>query len=137
MVFSVLSINRNSVWTSCFGECGLRSSQSGVFVYELIAPSTCTPIGIPFERMIKYHRLLASFCWVLCTLHMLTWQVHRVNGLPNRVGVATPPSCFAQVKWLREGTLGNNIVTLTNLSACTHLGTASTVYTPHFLSFIQ
>jgi hypothetical protein len=31
--------------------------------------------GIPFERFIKYHRVLGRVTYTSATLHMLTWQV--------------------------------------------------------------
>lgn len=67
MSLLILPVARNSVW-------------EGVF-------------GMPFERLIKYHRVLGRVAWISATMHMLFWQV----------------------KWLYEGTLKNNIVTVSNL----------------------
>jgi hypothetical protein len=50
--------------------------------------------GIPFERSVKFHRMLGRVCWVLVTLHMVLWQV----------------------KWIQEGTFAMNLLTLTNLT---------------------
>jgi hypothetical protein len=57
--------------------------------------------GIPFERAIKHHRALGRLCWLLVTAHMLMWQV----------------------KWLAEGSLLNNVVTIRGLevSPCANL----------------
>lgn len=49
MSFLLLPVPRNSVW-------------EGVF-------------GIPFERAIKYHRMLGTLCWMFATCHALTWCV--------------------------------------------------------------
>ncbi|KAA0167457.1 hypothetical protein FNF31_00896 [Cafeteria roenbergensis] len=51
-------------------------------------------IGVPFERAVKYHRVLGAFSWLLVSLHMFVW-----------LG-----------KWARQGILWNNIVTIDNLA---------------------
>lgn len=68
MAFLLLPVARNSFWEACF--------------------------GIPFDRAIKYHRVLGMLTWAAVTCHMLTWQV----------------------KWLMEGNLANNVITLTSLA---------------------
>ncbi|RYG51974.1 hypothetical protein EON67_02255, partial [archaeon] len=61
--------------------------------------------GMPFERAVKYHRALGRLTWLLVTLHMVLWDI----------------------KWAKEGTLGNNVVTVSNLIiANTNDGTEST-----------
>jgi len=47
MSFLLFPVARNSVWEAVF--------------------------GIPFERAIRYHRVLGSLCWLLVTAHMLIW----------------------------------------------------------------
>lgn len=49
--------------------------------------------GVPFERFVKYHRGLGRTCWLLVTLHMMLFQI----------------------KWIYEGTLWNNVFTISNL----------------------
>jgi predicted ferric reductase len=51
-------------------------------------------LGVPFERAIKYHRLLGAFSWLLVTLHMLVWMG----------------------KWAKQGILWNNVITIDNLA---------------------
>jgi predicted ferric reductase len=67
MSFLTYPIARNSVWESVF--------------------------GIPFDRAIKYHRVLGRLCWLFVTTHLLLWFV----------------------KWGLEGTLVNNMFTIDNL----------------------
>lgn len=50
--------------------------------------------GIPYERAVKFHRLLGRICWSAVTIHMILWQV----------------------KWLKDGNLWMNVFTLTNLT---------------------
>ena len=50
-------------------------------------------LGIPFERAVKYHRVMGRLVWLLVTLHMLLWQG----------------------KWAREGILWSNVFTVNNL----------------------
>jgi predicted ferric reductase len=51
-------------------------------------------LGVPFERAIKYHRVLGGFTWLLVTLHMLMWMG----------------------KWARQGILWNNVATIDYLA---------------------
>lgn len=50
--------------------------------------------GIPFDRAVKWHRLAGRLAWAFVTAHMVVWQI----------------------KWIREGTLWNNVVTIDNLT---------------------
>lgn len=50
-------------------------------------------LGVPFERAIKYHRMLGGLAWCLVTAHMLVWMG----------------------KWARQGLLWNNVITIDNL----------------------
>ena len=49
MSFLTFPVARNSVWESVF--------------------------GLPFDRAIKYHRVLGTLCWMLVTSHMMLFQV--------------------------------------------------------------
>jgi len=51
-------------------------------------------LGVPFERAVKYHRLLGGLSWLLVTLHMLVWMG----------------------KWAKQGILWNNVITIDNLA---------------------
>lgn len=64
MSFLALPVTRNSVWESVF--------------------------GVPFDRAIKFHRLLGALCWALVTYHMALWMA----------------------KWAVEGTLARNFLAL-------------------------
>ena len=33
--------------------------------------------GVPFDRAVKFHRIMGTLCWVLATLHMVLWQVRK------------------------------------------------------------
>eukprot|EP01116_Phalansterium_solitarium_P022588 TRINITY_DN751_c0_g1_i1.p1 TRINITY_DN751_c0_g1~~TRINITY_DN751_c0_g1_i1.p1 ORF type:complete len:889 (-),score=261.30 TRINITY_DN751_c0_g1_i1:493-3102(-) len=67
MSLLVLPATRNSVWEACF--------------------------GIPFERFVKYHRIMGRVCWMFTTIHMIMFQA----------------------KWLMEGILWNNVFNVRNL----------------------
>ena len=49
MSLLILPVTHNSVWEAVF--------------------------GVPFDRAIKYHRVLGSVAWTFVTLHMLLWQI--------------------------------------------------------------
>lgn len=49
--------------------------------------------GIPFDRAVKWHRVAGRLAWAFVTAHMVVWQI----------------------KWIKEGTLWNNVVTINNL----------------------
>ena len=58
--------------------------------------------GIPFERAIKFHRVLGRLCWLLVTIHLALWQI----------------------KWLLEGIFMDNLTTIRALQVtkCTSGG---------------
>ena len=60
MSFLTIPITHNNIWESVF--------------------------GVPFDRAVRYHRVLGAVTWLFVTLHMWLWQVI----------------------WIRNGTLANN-----------------------------
>ena len=60
MSFLTIPITHNNIWESIF--------------------------GVPFDRAVRYHRVLGAVTWLFVTLHMWLWQV----------------------LWIRNGTLANN-----------------------------
>ena len=60
MSFLTIPITHNNIWESIF--------------------------GVPFDRAVRYHRVLGAVTWLFVTLHMWLWQVI----------------------WIRNGTLANN-----------------------------
>ena len=49
--------------------------------------------GLPFERAVRYHRMLGVACWAFVTLHMAVWHVKwAAAGMlwPNLIATGTP-----------------------------------------------
>ena len=57
MAFLAFPVARNSVWEAAF--------------------------GVPFDRAVKFHRVMGSLCWLLATAHMLLWQVRAARAPPH------------------------------------------------------
>ena len=97
MAFLTFPVARNSLWEYVF--------------------------GIPYERAIKYHRLLASLFYVLVTLHMLLFFISfagRMIAFQHNWVIHFSQNKFTQWVLVRpssteQGLFWNNLFTLTNL----------------------
>ena len=54
--------------------------------------------GIPFERALRYHRVLGFFGWLFVTIHACLWWL----------------------KWALEHTLWENVISIAYLRVCMH-----------------
>jgi len=82
-----------SRWPRTMGHLTTLSMSLLTFPVTRNGPLTAA-FGIPYERLIKFHRLLGRICWTAVTIHMVLWQI----------------------KWLKDGNLWMNVFTLTNLT---------------------
>ena len=87
MSFLMFPVARNSVWESVF--------------------------GVPFDRAIRYHRMLGAVAWIWVTLHMWLWQIKfikdgtlaqncwKIDGLTNFIisGTMDDPIEVRQTQW--------------------------------------
>ncbi len=76
----------------------LLGHMANLFSAVLLFPVSRTGLwvevfGVPYDRCIKYHRVLGLFAYVFTTLHAWVWWN----------------------KWAAEGNLGSNIITINNL----------------------
>eukprot|EP00050_Salpingoeca_kvevrii_P019098 m.82450 g.82450 ORF g.82450 m.82450 type:complete len:853 (+) comp8261_c0_seq5:72-2630(+) len=80
------------IWSRVFGH--LTTLAMSFLLLPVTRNSAWIAIfGISFERAVKYHRALGVVTWVFVTIHMMLWDI----------------------KWLYDGSLGSNILTLDNL----------------------